>query len=386
MLPLDCCRCVKFGFEAGTLALLPIRVEYGQGSAANRRGQVAKVSTFRSAQPRARRRRAGFTLVELLVVIAIIGILVALLLPAIQAAREAARKIQCANNIKQLGLATMNFIAAKKNFPVGLQGPSALHAGDPKYEGPLWTNLFVEVLPYIEQANLLTAFDRTVPTGNAVSKNTIAAGNTASIASQIIINFRCPSSQVPPQNQVDGFVFGVNDYAGNGGVRIYHPTDKALPDPKAYAAAKYYQGQLWNGGLFNIVERGDVGTGIRQVTDGLSKTLMFGERNHFDPDNTLTNLSSYPLELWCGWAWTKVVNSVGDNLGHSSVSINYVLPANNRSQLAVNDRICNWGSLHSGGANFCLADGSVSFYSDSMDLTVLQALSTIQGGETASAP
>jgi prepilin-type N-terminal cleavage/methylation domain-containing protein/prepilin-type processing-associated H-X9-DG protein len=333
-----------------------------------------------------RGRKCAFTLVELLVVIAIIGILVALLLPAIQAAREAARKIQCANNIKQLGLATMNFISAKKAFPVGLQGPSALHVGVAAYEGPVWTNLFVEVLPYIEQANLQSAFDKTVPTGNAVSKNTIGPGNTTSIASQIVVNFRCPSSQVPPQNNIDGFIFGVNDYAGNGGVRIYHPTDASLPDTKVLSAAKYYQGQLWNGGLFNIVERGDSGTGIRQVTDGLSKTLMFGERNHLDPDGNVASLTSYPLEGWCGWAWTKVVNSVGDNLGHSPVPINYVLPADNKQTLAARNRICNWGSLHSGGANFCLADGSVNFYADSMDLTVLQALATIQGGETASAP
>src|SRR6476469_1325288 len=98
--------------------------------------------------------KCAFTLVELLVVIAIIGILVALLLPAIQAAREAARRTQCANNIKQLGLATINFISAKKSFPVGLQGPSALHNSDPAYEGPVWTNVMVELLPFIEQTNL----------------------------------------------------------------------------------------------------------------------------------------------------------------------------------------------------------------------------------------
>jgi prepilin-type processing-associated H-X9-DG protein/prepilin-type N-terminal cleavage/methylation domain-containing protein len=329
---------------------------------------------------------ARFTLVELLVVIAIIGILIALLLPAIQAAREAARKIQCANNIKQLGLATMNFISSKKAFPVGLQGPSAFHSGVAAYEGPVWTNIMIEVLPYIEQTNLQSAFDKSVPTGNAVSKNTIAPSGTNSIASQVVVNFRCPSSQLAPHNEVGGFIFGTNDYAGNGGVRIYHPTDKTLPDTKAYSAAKYYQDQLWNGGLFNIVERGDNGTGVRQVTDGLSKTLMFGERNHFEPEGTVGRITGYPLEDWCGWAWTRVVNSVGDNLGHSSVPINYVLPPDTKQTLAAVDRICNWGSRHSGGANFCLADGSVSFYADTMDLPVLQALSTIQGGETATAP
>src|SRR6476469_4181326 len=111
--------------------------------------------------------KCAFTLVELLVVIAIIGILVALLLPAIQAARAAARRTQCANNIKQLGLAAMNFISAKKVFPVGLQGPSVFHTGDAAYEGPIWTNVMVEVMPYMEQNNLQTAFDKKNPTGNA---------------------------------------------------------------------------------------------------------------------------------------------------------------------------------------------------------------------------
>src|SRR5262249_34442484 len=111
-------------------------------------------------------KRCAFTLVELLVVIAIIGVLVALLLPAIQAAREAARRTQCANNIKQLGLAAMNFISVKKAFPVGLQGPSVFHSGDPNYEGPVWTNVMVEVLPFIEQTNLQSAFDKAHATGN----------------------------------------------------------------------------------------------------------------------------------------------------------------------------------------------------------------------------
>jgi prepilin-type N-terminal cleavage/methylation domain-containing protein/prepilin-type processing-associated H-X9-DG protein len=328
------------------------------------------------------RHHHAFTLVELLVVIAIIGILVALLLPAIQAAREAARKIQCANNIKQLGLATMNFISAKKLFPVGLQGPSALHNADPAYEGPVWTNVMIELLPFIEQANLLSTFDKKSGTGNAAGPNTgTGDGSTNTVAAQIIVNFRCPSTTLPPQTKSPGgsltFVFGTNDYAGNGGTRIYEPLSDVR---KLRAAAKSR-----NDGLFNIVERGDGGTGIRQVTDGLSKTLMFGERNHEDPEFDKSS-QQYTLDQWCGWAWTLKYNSVGDNLGHSAVPINYTIPTGQGGGFANNDRVCAWGSYHSGGANFCLADGSVSFYADSMDLTVLQALSTIANGETASAP
>src|SRR5262245_6259665 len=96
-------------------------------------------------------RLRGFTLVELLVVIAIIGILIALLLPAVQAAREAARRTQCKNNMKQLGLACLNYVNAKRIFPVGLQGPALVSTAPPR----IWTNVAVELLPFIEQANIL---------------------------------------------------------------------------------------------------------------------------------------------------------------------------------------------------------------------------------------
>ena len=285
------------------------------------------------------RLNCAFTLVELLVVIAIIGILVALLLPAIQAAREAARKIQCANNMKQLGLATMNFISSKKAFPVGLQGPSALHNANPAYEGPIWTNLMVELLPFIEQSNLQSTFDKTKGTGNTAGRNTGSAGDTNTVAAQVIVNFRCPTSTMPPQNTINGFVFGTNDYAGNGGTRIYDPLSDVR---KLLAAAKSR-----NDGLFNIVEKGGSGTGIRQVTDGLSKTFMFGERNHDDPEFDLHE--TYPLPGWSGWAWTLKYNSVGDNLGHSAVQINYTIPPGQGGGFNDNDRLCAWGSYHSGG-------------------------------------
>lgn len=339
-----------------------------------------RLAELKVASPR---KRTAFTLVELLVVIAIIGILIALLLPAIQAAREAARKIQCANNIKQLGLATMNFISAKKAFPVGLQGPTLL-GKSPADDGPVWTNVMVELLPFIEQNNLQTAFDKKKGTGNSPGPNTgTGDGSTNTIAAQIIENFRCPSTVLPPQTKSPGgsltFVFGTNDYAGNGGTRIFTPA-AVNKDGKLLVAAKSR-----NDGLFNIVERGDVGVGIRKVTDGLSKTLMFGERTREDPEFDRVS-QTYTLDQWCGWAWTDNLNAVGDNLGHSCVQINYTMPPGQGDKFASFDRTSSWGSHHSGGANFCLADGSVSFFADSMDLTVLQALSTIANGETASAP
>jgi prepilin-type processing-associated H-X9-DG protein len=239
---------------------------------------------------------------------------------------------------------------------------------------------------------LQSNFDKKNATGNATGPNTVGPNISTSIAAQIVGNFRCPSSQLVPQNNVSNYIFGTNDYAGNGGTRVYEPT--ADVTRRRLAAAKPPGGvnpntvkpPLYNDGLFNIVERGDTGTGIRQLTDGFSKTFMFGERNRDDPSGAVGKVSGYTLDGWCGWAWTSKVNSVGDNLGHASVAVNFQMPPNSVSSLDAWDRICAWGSYHAGGANFCYADGSVSFLPDATDLTVLQALATIRGEESIVSP
>jgi prepilin-type processing-associated H-X9-DG protein len=232
----------------------------------------------------------------------------------------------------------------------------------------------IEILPYIEQENLQKMYDKSAPTGNAPGPNTGSSGNNnpTTVAAQIISSYRCPSSNLPLQSNVDGFVFGQNSYAGNGGTRIYFPN--LLASKKR------------NDGLFNIVEPGDTGYTAAQVTDGLSKTLMFGERKHEDKEFDRL-YPTYPLIGWSGWAWTKVINSVGDIIGHSAVPVNYMIPAGSSgANNEVNNRLSAWGSFHPGGANFCLADGSVSFFTETMDLKVLQALSTIRGNEAVSPP
>jgi prepilin-type N-terminal cleavage/methylation domain-containing protein/prepilin-type processing-associated H-X9-DG protein len=332
-------------------------------------------------------RKSGFTLVELLVVIAIIGILVALLLPAIQAAREAARRTQCANNIKQLGLASMNYVSARRGFPVGLQGPS----GCPGSTGaaPPYTNVMVETLPYIEESNLQTNFDKKVGTGNTAGPNT--NGGADSIAAQVIKTFKCPSTVLPPTNTVSGFVFGTTDYAGNGGTQVFDPLLAPVSQPTRTSPACKTKGpnSIGNDGLFNWVNPKDTGTAIKKVTDGTSHTLMFGERNREDPQFNII-YPAFPIDQWCGWAWTDQKNAVGDFLGHAAKPINWKIPptpvAPDTTDQERYDRTSNWGSYHSGGANFCFADCSVTFLRDDIDLTTLQALSTINGSETIPTP
>jgi prepilin-type N-terminal cleavage/methylation domain-containing protein/prepilin-type processing-associated H-X9-DG protein len=311
-------------------------------------------------------KRQAFTLVELLVVIAIIGILIALLLPAIQAARTAALRTSCKNNIKQLGLSGQNYVSTFKRFPVGLQGPSVFGSNKAPY-----TNIMVELLPFLEQDSLVKVFDKKGPTGNFAGPNHVSVGGQPSVASQTITNFLCPASLLPPTSQTSGFTFGNNAYAGNGGTLIY-----TMKGGNAQAAAKKN-----NDGLFNIVEPGDKGVAIRSVSDGLSKTLMFGERKHEDPEFDRL-YPTFPLIGWSGWAWTSVPNSVGDYLGHSAVPINYSIPAGASGDTFVNNRLSAWGSFHSGGANFSMADGSVHFVADDIDFPVLRGISTIRKGES----
>jgi prepilin-type N-terminal cleavage/methylation domain-containing protein/prepilin-type processing-associated H-X9-DG protein len=310
--------------------------------------------------------RRGFTLVELLVVIAIIGILVALLLPAIQAARAAALRTSCKNNIKQLGLAGQSYLSTHKRFPVGLQGPQLVVAAKAPY-----TNLMIEIMPFIEQDNLVKAFDKKTPTGNQAGPNTGTAGSTTSIAAQVITNFICPSSPLPTTNTVSGFVFGSNSYAGNGGTRIYEFRSNS---------SSLVSARKNNDGLFNHVNPDDKGVALRAVSDGLSKTLMFGERKLDDPEFDRL-YSTFPLAGWSGWAWTETKNSIGDYTGHSAAPINYTIPPNASGNNFVDLRLSAWGSFHTGGATFCMADGSVHFLEEDMELKTLQALSTIRKGE-----
>ncbi len=337
------------------------------------------------------RSRRGFTLVELLVVIAIIGVLVALLLPAVQSAREAARRSECANNLKQIGLGALHYVDVKKVFPVGLQGPSGLACSTtatPKFPA---TNVMVEILPYIEQENVYSQFNKNVitndsyqgATGNVNNPGITSLAKVTTVAARVIDAYRCPSSTLAQTASVSagtnnvGYVFGLNTYAGSGGTMIYGFYGQS----NWTGAAK-----INNNGLFNIVEHGDVGTSPRSVTDGLSKTLMFGERMHYDPNFDLL-YPTYPIATWSGWAWTYPCNSVGDNLGHTAVQINYMIPNGASGNNFINNRLASWGSFHPTGANFCIADGSVQFLTEDTDLqSVLQPLSTIKGGEVFPMP
>lgn len=298
-------------------------------------------------------RRTAFTLVELLVVIAIIGVLVALLLPAVQAAREAARRTQCINHLKQLALATHNYHDTHLVFPAGLLNwpTPAGQTNPPKFRA---VSLFVQLLPQIEQGNLAAAWNSNDPWLN------VTQGRTG-IALPFLL---CPTDAMPQKvvEKKPGERFALTSYGGVGGVQSYHP-DRSTRD-----------------GIFFL--NSDVRMG--DVRDGLSNTLLFAERSHADM-NYDTNAGSFTkMDGWGYWSPSTGLPGVGDVTLGTMVQINYRHTGGAVDAGAEDRRVTAIGSQHSNVANVSLADGSVRNMNSSMQLTTLQALSTRQGGEVIS--
>jgi prepilin-type N-terminal cleavage/methylation domain-containing protein/prepilin-type processing-associated H-X9-DG protein len=316
------------------------------------------------------RRICGFTLVELLVVITIIAVLVGVVLPAVQNAREAARRVSCANNLRQLTIAAQRFHDDNGKFPAGARPP--VYMGDRPTNG---TNLWVELLPYFEQENL---YKRWYYDDNR--KN--VAGGTTAIQAQVIGILLCPSDPLPetvveltaavsfPPPWSRGF-YGLSSYGGNAGKRVL-PTG----DPPAFPG-------ISRDGIFFI----DSCVRLADVADGSSNTLLFGERWHRDPefDRLLPFLlpGRAPLVHLGRWGFVAFQGATVDVTLHTAAPINYRIPPGGDLP-ALNDRVCAFGSGHPGGSNFAFADGSVRFVRDSTPLPMLQALSTRRGGEVLS--
>jgi len=327
------------------------------------------------------RRRGGFTLVELLVVIAIIGVLVALLLPAVQAAREAARRTQCTNNLKQFGLATANYLGARKDL---------MPSGATQDLGPFrGVTLFVYLLPYMEQQALYSQWNF-----KDLSQNSKTA---TSPAATVLPSLLCPSDQ--PAEQVCSFpssigssgmaypgFYAVTSYAGNGGTRSYYSNDS------------FDNGVFYTTGPAGICYQRDPppcevhskAIKLAEISDGTSNTFLGGERYNVDPDFDLLplgNRSGLLIHQWAQWGWTGGFKVTGHVLRSSAVRINYNVAeckaqGNAGGYTCQDQRLNAWGSGHPGGANFALCDGSTRFVSESVATPILNAWSTRSGDET----
>jgi prepilin-type processing-associated H-X9-DG protein len=314
----------------------------------------------------------------LLVVIAIIGILIALLLPAIQAARETSRRLQCQNQLKQLALAAHAHHDAHGQFPAGVE--QRFYVPAPTYRG---VSFFVELLPHLEQTALAERWQRDDPLQNT-------AGGETSLTATRIPGLICPSDELPANPVADGVRhYALTSYGGNGGRRSF-PPENATAD-----------GIFHTTGAASQPSPNQRTVALADVTDGTSQTLLLGERNHVD-----ANFESFveagwteSLTQWGWWAPSGGRKAIGHVTMSSCAGINFGLPYGFAQLSATkpappvadfqrdNDlRLCAWGSSHPGGANFALADGSVRFLADALPLPLLDALSTRSGGEAAELP
>lgn len=316
-----------------------------------------------------RDRRAAFTLVELLVVIAIIGILVALLLPAIQAARESSRRMSCQNNLKQIGLALQNYVSAKKKFPIGVQ--QACYACD----NPWGWSAFI--LPYMEESSI---FDQLIlPNQPTHISNALATGNGPT--QKTITAYLCPSTsryhwsrdETNHINDINhngrwdpGEGLAASDYGG-----IQGPSQSVI-NPDTHLPFGYNMGVLLNIGD----QATDPGIhvaraiGPQQITDGLSKTMIVAEI-----DGRGYNDSKSPPQFRGVWADGHNVFAVKEQINlDQSVDVNGVATPIQWTS----DEIY---SQHPGGANVLFCDGSVHYLPDSLDVSILCALTTRAGGE-----
>lgn len=299
--------------------------------------------------------RAGFTLVELLVVIAIIGILIALLLPAVQAAREAARRSQCSNNLKQIGLSLHNFHDTYQHFP-----PAGSRCND---DGFAWS---VYILPYMEHGNLYDKIqgglnNKMNPKGNPQSDqlNCSAFGGAGA---EVLEAFVCPSDTLPdmkPGNQSLERC-GKSNYPASVG-----------PGHGGFGCGCDGNG-FWT--------RQACYKRMADVTDGLSSTIAVGEAG----GNKSGDIPGADTGWFPGWAGCR---------GHGNCERQWRLanaanPINLRNgggAAGTSDNVANnsgFGSLHPGGAQFLLGDGSTHFIAETVDLTTYDRLGQRNDGET----
>jgi prepilin-type N-terminal cleavage/methylation domain-containing protein/prepilin-type processing-associated H-X9-DG protein len=318
----------------------------------------------------------GFTLVELLVVIAIIGVLVALLLPAVQAARESARRMQCTNQMKQLGLALHNFHDVNKVFPPSIDELTASPS-----TSTLWKASWVPyILPYIEQQSLfqLYRFDRDWQ--DTATNDNANTGPTK----KNIPGFLCPSA--PNRNtRPAASNRGLIDYAATTEREYPNPFLGALQASAVQQSDPNFIGVLGHNVLLSVNPLAVrlANRRMASITDGTSNTFIIAEcagRNTYwwMGKRQATTISNGP------WANPAAKIQIG---GCDPTNANYPVNTNNvagpRAVNCINSKEIY--AFHPSGANVCFADGSVRHVPANLDLNVAYALLTRERGETISA-
>ncbi|HVA45804.1 MAG TPA: DUF1559 domain-containing protein [Pirellulales bacterium] len=356
--------------------------------------------------------RRGFTLVELLVVIAIIGILIALLLPAVQAAREAARRTQCNNNLKQIGLALQNYHDTIRVFPPAILGNGRFNSGKQVTTQPVltpWpypvynTTGFVLMLQQLEQGGAYAQYNFNAPSSISSPYGLpIANGYTTSATNQNVYSkqlavYSCPSDQSPPPIEINGPNNTANFYEANSVARgnyLFSTAEMTDYSRDYYNYVSNAGSGNWNGAgnpyFWHIGVFGNDGAAtIQMIKDGTSNTIAVGESTQGSsgktstsfgpywgagvhtcchgrttlsggpptwPNSTMTTLS-YKGSNGQVFTWTGLTD-----IAYSSINFDQSLGAGRRLQYA-----WQFGSHHPDGAQFVFVDGSVKFIRDDVD-------------------
>jgi prepilin-type N-terminal cleavage/methylation domain-containing protein/prepilin-type processing-associated H-X9-DG protein len=365
---------------------------------------------------------AGFTLIELLVVIAIIAVLIALLLPAVQAAREAARRIQCTNNLKQIGLALHNYISTNDTVPPASL-PATLANKTQINNGSLSAQ--ARLLPYLEQQPLYNAANFSL---NCINGAVGALVNSTVVTTRLNA-FLCPSDTPPtwtmnPITAYVGLAAGNNYFASVGSSLEFASSETSGPPNGIFSAAL-----IWSGG--RAPGPGSL-VNLASISDGTSNTIAFGEWRIGDGNNAMisratdvilsgtypsgvtrnTPLMSLPAGALAFTQWVQDcsanLTNHGDRANHTSdngmawaigiptFSIGNILLAPNAKTTACSTTNGSTNSIfspglwtlnsnHPGGANALIADGSVRFIKDSVNINTIWALGSRAQGEILSA-
>jgi len=328
----------------------------------------------------------GFTLVELLVVIAIIGVLVALLLPAVQAAREAARRSQCQSNLRQLALGILNYESTKKSLPPG--GITDGVCCDTRSAAG-WSIL---ILPFIEQQALFAKYDFDEPNEALIDVDKDGLVNSVVREANPVL-YDCPSDEDTDKNDRpasgpgDNLLYNRGSYRGNAGLCTVE--SGAFWDSSSQGNERYVHergplpgiGRMMNNpwlpnptplsGPWSL----KAPVALREVTDGTTSTVLLGEKAHIG----LLPESTRRRTFWA-YTYTSYQRSL------TFLQTRSIISDYDRC-LAIggpfDDNPCkrSWGSLHPAGFSVAMCDGSVSFISEAIDIFLFGAMSTVAGGE-----